>query len=146
MLIENVRIIDPTQEPIEARTGYVQIENGLITHVGETRPGIAGSFIIIDGSDKYLIPGLIDSHTHLANVAGLNGGLKRKHPEFAEEYFRQLPKSYLYFGYTTVVDTNRHSPRILEQIQNAPVKPHILTCGEQLEVMNGFMMAENSQN
>jgi hypothetical protein len=43
-------------------------------------------------------------------------------PEVGKEYFKQLPRSYLYFGYTTVVDLGvAVDPQKLEDFQRAPV-------------------------
>lgn len=40
------------------------IENGIIIHLGENQL-VEKKVVIIDGTNKYLIPGLIDSHVHL---------------------------------------------------------------------------------
>jgi hypothetical protein len=40
------------------------IENGKIIRLGENQL-VGNNVVIIDGTDKYLIPGLIDSHVHL---------------------------------------------------------------------------------
>lgn len=141
-LIENITVISPGPTRTEVYKGYVLINRDSITYAGTSRPAVDRKAGLIDGSGKFLIPGLIDSHTHLANVAGLNGRLSRKYPSFVDAYYRQLPKSYLYFGYTTLIDVNNHSPAVIKRLLGESVRPQILTCGEQLEVMNGFMMAE----
>ena len=64
-------------------------------------------------------------------------------PELANSYYEQLPNSYLYFGYTTLIDPNNYNPRIIKQIKDKEIKPDIYTCGEQVKVMNDFMMAED---
>lgn len=142
ILIRNVSVIDTERETPRIVKGNVVIRNGLISYVGKKRPAVSEAASVIDGKGKFLIPSLIDSHTHLANIAGLNWKQKDKYPELARAYYRQLPRSYLYFGYTTLIDVNNHSPDILEPILKQTVRPEIQTCGEQLEVMNGFMMAE----
>ena len=43
---------------------FVIIKNGKIIHVGENQPNVKNA-VMIDGTNKYLIPGLIDSHVHL---------------------------------------------------------------------------------
>ncbi|MCO6511902.1 MAG: amidohydrolase family protein [Aridibacter famidurans] len=143
LLIRDVTVLDPASEPIRPFQASVLIRQGRIVFIG-SKSGLKGANAarVIDGRGRYLIPGLIDSHTHLANVAGLNRGLAKRHSDLVREYRRQLPRSYLYFGYTTVIDVNVHSPEILEQIKEAPVRPEVLTCGQQVEVLNGFMMAE----
>lgn len=49
--------------------GAIAVENGLITHVGDTAELLAGlslpEYQVIDCSGKCVMPGFIDSHTHL---------------------------------------------------------------------------------
>lgn len=142
ILMENVTVINPLASRIEVFKGHVVIQNQAISYVGTKRPAVSKDVQRIDGKGKFVIPGLIDSHVHLANIAGMNGKFVRKYPELAESYYRQMPRSYLYFGYTTLIDLNNHSPKSLDSILAASIRPEILTCGEQVEVMNGFMMAE----
>ncbi len=144
ILIENVSVINPLANGIEVFKGHVLIQNQTISYVGTKRPTVSKDVQRIDGKGKFVIPGLIDSHVHLANIAGMNGKFVRKYPELAESYYRQMPRSYLYFGYTTLIDLNNHSPKTLDAILAASIRPEILTCGEQIEVMNGFMMAETN--
>ncbi len=73
------------------------MEDDKIASVGDKKPEGIGNYIELDGTGKYLFPGLIDSHVHLSNSAGLNGPLKKKCPEWVELYYNQLPKSYLKF-------------------------------------------------
>ena len=141
IIIEQITIISPERSGIRRLVGNVVVKDGVIAFVGAGIPEDFDGLKRIDGKGKFLIPGLIDSHTHLSNVAGMNGQYQRKYPKMASAYYRQLPSSYLYFGYTTLVDVNNHSPKRLDSILSTPVRPEIITCGEQLEVMNGFMMA-----
>src|SRR5687767_8049238 len=65
LAIENVTVIDATGVP--ARPGMtVLIERDRITSVQPSNRGIPRNARRIDGSDKYLIPGLWDMHTHLS--------------------------------------------------------------------------------
>ena len=64
---------------------------------------------------KFIIAGLMDSHVHLVNTAGFNGKLKNKYPKLLESYFEQLPKSYLYHGFTTLVDVNNYNPELVSK-------------------------------
>lgn len=66
ILINNVQIFNGKDE--KTITGNVLIENNLITKIS-TAPiptNKSGDTKIIDGKGKYLIPGLIDNHVHLA--------------------------------------------------------------------------------
>lgn len=143
--IKNVTIISPETEDIEPYVGHVIIDNNSIKHVGVEKPRLSGDFKAVEASGKYIIPGLIDSHVHLGYVAGLSTRLARQHKKIAESYFNQLPKSYLYFGYTTLIDPNNFNPDLIAQIQNSEVRPDIYTCGQQVKVMNDVFMAEDTQ-
>ena len=58
-----------------------------------------------------LIPGLIDGHTHLAMAAGLPLPVPPEQIRSLEAaYAEQLPRSYLYSGFTTVIDPGDEHP------------------------------------
>jgi imidazolonepropionase-like amidohydrolase len=66
--IRNVTVITMTSDaPVRAAT--VLVRDGRITAVGPAVPVPAGTRII-DGSNKFLIPGLTDMHTHLLSDGG----------------------------------------------------------------------------
>ena len=141
LLIENVTIISADQNGIvEKYIGHVLLDDEVVLYSGKEKPAISGNVKIIPGEGKFIIPGLIDSHVHLANVAGMTWRNQRDHPELSESYFNQLPKSYLYYGYTTIIDVNNYAPDIVEKIKGRAVRPDIYTCGRQVQVMNDFMM------
>ena len=73
--------------------GFVLFEGERIVYVGEEKPEGLGNHKELDGKGKFLIPGLIDSHVHLANTAGFTEQLKKKYPELVDAYFEQLPRS-----------------------------------------------------
>lgn len=62
MLIKNGRVIDPSQM-IDDTLDLI-VENGLIKEIGKGLAAPAG-FEIVDASDMYVVPGLIDMHVHL---------------------------------------------------------------------------------
>lgn len=39
------------------------------------------------------------------------------------KYFKQLPRSYLYFGYTTLVDLAVVDHQVLDDFRQAPIRP-----------------------
>lgn len=48
----------------------VVVENGVINYVGAVdNSRIPGNAVIIDGQSRYLMPGMVDAHTHLAEIA-----------------------------------------------------------------------------
>jgi hypothetical protein len=61
-------------------------------------------------------------------------------PAIVDAYFRALPRSYLYFGFTTVVDLNVVDRARVEAVRRADVGPLVLDCGNGLAVANGYPM------
>jgi len=142
--ITNVTIVPTENDTIVPYLGNLVVDKDSIVHVGAGEIKVVGNFKKLDAKGKYVIPGLIDSHVHLSSIAGMSYKQVRQFPELAKSYFKQLPNSYLYFGYTTLIDPNNYNPKIMERIKNSAVSPRIYTCGEQVKVMNDFMMAEDS--
>jgi imidazolonepropionase-like amidohydrolase len=62
-------------------------------------------------------------------------------PELADAYYEQLPRSYLYFGFTTVVDLNVTNREAVERVRSAELGPTVLDCGNALVLANGYPMA-----
>jgi imidazolonepropionase-like amidohydrolase len=106
--IEHVAVVSPERSrPLRDVT--VSIRNDQIVSISRgTSPlsrgssGIAAE--IINGNGLYLAPGLIDSHVHTNELPGMELLQERAHPEIARAVREQVPRSYLYFGYTTLID------------------------------------------
>ncbi len=61
----NVNVIPMDRERVLANQTVV-IKNGLIAEIGDAKKlKLPGGVVLIDGTGKYLIPGLVDMHTHL---------------------------------------------------------------------------------
>jgi imidazolonepropionase-like amidohydrolase len=126
--------------------GNVVIEDGRIVSV-ERRKGTkkpAGA-IVVSGKGQFLIPGLIDSHVHLASIPGvqyeMSFGRDAAKSVMINEYLKQLPRSYLYFGYTTLVDLAVVDRRVLDEFRQAPLHPDLYDCGQSLPIANGYPMS-----
>lgn len=102
-IINNITIISADDNKVNSFLGYVVIDGDKIIYADSIKPHLDGAYQKVNGKGKFLIPGLMDSHVHLANTAGLNGQLKNKYPDIVDAYFEQLPRSYLYHGFTTLV-------------------------------------------
>ncbi len=63
LVINNVNVLTPDSERFLANQ-TVAIEDGVIVSVGQ-EPEDLGRYRAVDGSGKYLIPGLADTHVHL---------------------------------------------------------------------------------
>ena len=143
--ITDVTIISP-ENLDHLSTGTVVIENGRILRIdssntGTARPKPAAGTTIISGKGQYLIPGLIDSHVHLAMVPGMSTDQRAGKEQMLDAYYRQLPRSYLYYGYTTVVDLAVYSEKILEDFRNTPLHPDLYHCGPPIPIANGYPMS-----
>lgn len=143
--ITDVTIISP-ENLDHIGTGSVLIENGRITRVERgPAPKKAAGATVVSGKGLFLIPGLIDSHVHLASVPGMSFDVSLspagEQPPMVKRYLEQMPRSYLYFGYTTLVDLAVVSPRVLEKFRQAPLHPDLYDCGESLPLANGYPMS-----
>jgi imidazolonepropionase-like amidohydrolase len=139
--ITDVVIVSPESLDHVAK-GSVLIENGRIARVERSKKAKkpAGA-TVVSGNGQYLIPGLIDSHVHLASVPGMSFDQSEGKQKMLQEYFQQLPRSYLYFGYTTLVDLAVVSPQVLEDFRQAPLHPDLYDCGGSLPFANGYPMS-----
>jgi imidazolonepropionase-like amidohydrolase len=140
ILIQNITIISPEKEkPLE--NGYVLIVGKKIIDAGQGNPQPPSKGVkIIDGTGKFLIPGLIDSHVHLVSIPGLGFRHRQKSPDLVTAYFKQMPRSYLYFGYTTLIDMGSADHDLIARINKAAVHPDIYHCDASLPMANGYPM------
>ena len=68
----NARVIPIVGQPIE--NGIVLIQNGKISAVGDARAvRLSSDVTIIDAKGKVIMPGLIDSHSHIGEGSGGDG-------------------------------------------------------------------------
>lgn len=140
MWITDVTIISPENlDHIEK--GSVLIENGRIVRIERKKVAKKTGATVVSGKGQFLIPGLIDSHVHLASVPGMDFTQPGATPEIIKEYFKQLPRSYLYYGYTTLVDLAVVDRQVLDDFKQAPLHPDLYDCGESLPFANGYPMS-----
>lgn len=126
LLIRDVRIVSPEHDrPLPS--AQVRVRDGRIIEIS-TAPLDAAGARVIEGRGRYLVPGLIDSHVHLNHATGLK---RRYTPDFDRlyrEFQRQQPRSFLYFGYTTVIENNG-DPAADRIFDTAPLHPRREHCG-----------------
>jgi len=138
LLIRQITVISADANNIHRFEADVLLKNGKIAAISapnlQVQPGIKS----FNGRGKFLIPGLIDSHVHLANIAGMHWGEQRKQPKLVSAYLNQLPKSYLYHGFTTLIDLNNYKPSLVASVAAAVPAPRVLHCGPQLQLLNDF--------
>ena len=139
--ITNVTIVSP-EALNHVVKGSVLIEGGRIVRVERKQNVRAPTGAkVVSGGGGFLIPGLIDSHVHLASIPGMGFDQRGANAEMVKNYYKQLPRSYLYFGYTTVVDLMVVDHQMLKDFREAPLHPDTYDCGEALIFANGYPMS-----
>ena len=112
LLIANTTVVDVENKKL-LPSRDVWIQNGIITAVGHKIKAPAGTQVF-DGSGKYLIPGLVDTHVHFFQSGGVYTRPDildlRKFKPYAEEIawthlnMENILRRYARVGITTVVD------------------------------------------
>lgn len=109
LIIRNVTIVSPEQVSIATKQDVV-IDQGRITQIGNSLTVSAQR--TIDGTSLFLAPGLIDSHTHLGGVPGMTYPQMQANLDIVNAASAQIPRSYLYHGFTTVIDLHADANEI----------------------------------
>lgn len=136
IVIEDVTLISPErQAPL--LHAVVVIRDGRIAEIG-THLSAGPHAKRIVGHDRFLIPGLIDSHVHAGHSAALDGDAIEAHLELWAAYRAQVPRAYLAFGFTSVVDLDL-TPRDQAWFESTPLHPRFYSCGEGIKVAGGYM-------
>lgn len=130
LLIENVTVLSPERDA--ALAGYsVLIEDGRITALSSLPLTVEDGVAVVDGTGRFLTPGLMDSHHHVSFVPGMGAigvGVTADNPELTAAYIEQQPRSLLYHGVTQILDP---SPlNAWPQFEGQPVRPDFFRCGE----------------
>lgn len=92
---------------------------------------------VIDAAGQFLIPGLIDSHVHLQGIPGYRPA--DEPPAWLAAAEAQLPRSYLYFGFTTLLDL-ASTPATMESWRRQPLVPDTYFCGA-VSIVNGYPLS-----
>lgn len=89
----------------------------------------------IDATGQFLIPGLMDSHTHLNTMPGFT--LKTKNAkQMHQRYHQRQGINYLYYGVTQVVDP-ANTLRGIEKFRANGITPDAFFCGA-MPIFNGY--------
>jgi imidazolonepropionase-like amidohydrolase len=136
ILIQNVTLISPERDAPMPHAD-VLLQNGKIAKIG-TNLTVRSQSRRVEGSGQFLIPGLIDSHVHVGHSAALDDDAIDAHPELWTAYREQVPRAYLAFGFTSVVDLDL-KPADQRWFLGAPWHPHLYSCGAGIKVAGGYM-------
>ncbi len=157
LIIRNTTVADVEGKRLVAAQD-VLAENGKITAIGKKLKAPAGSQEI-DGSGKYLIPGLVDAHIHFFQSGGLytrpDAIDLRKEKPYEEEIhwvhnnMEAFLRRYTRAGITTVIDVgaNEHFLQQRDSFKNKTYSPAIYMTGPLLttyepEVFKGLKNEE----
>jgi imidazolonepropionase-like amidohydrolase len=132
--ITRVTIVSPERKaPLPDTT--VTIRDGRIAAI-TTGATVGGGVPTLDGKGLYLTPGLIDSHVHLGGVPGMNEAQEAKYPGIVRSVDVQTPRSYLLYGFTTLVNLFS-TPKEMARWKAQPIVPDTYFCGGA-PLMDGY--------
>jgi len=136
VIIQNVTLISPERVAPLLHADVV-LHHGRIAEIGTNlvpRPHARR----IDGRGRFLVPGLIDSHVHVGHSAALDDDAIDAHPDLWSAYRAQVPRAYLAFGFTSVVDLDL-TPDDQAWFEGTPLHPRFYSCGKGIKVAGGYM-------
>jgi imidazolonepropionase-like amidohydrolase len=142
LVIEHVTVISPERsEPLQNAT--VTVHAGRIAAVagggsGRSPTRSSAAARALDGHGLFLIPGLIDSHVHLYSIPGMTDAQETAHPDIARAARAQIPRSYLYFGFTTLIDLISE-PQAMRRWKSHGPAPDSYFCGGAA-LLDGYPM------
>lgn len=137
--IENVTIVSP-ESTREIDSVTVTIHDGRIQGISSMASAAPPSGPTpvqrLDGTNLYLMPGLIDSHVHLGGIPGMTDEQEKAYPDIARAARDQFPRSYLYSGFTTLIDLISTPEEMARWKSHDPV-PDTYFCGGAV-LMDGY--------
>ncbi len=139
LLIRNVILLSPERDK-PVRNLDVLVQGGYIREIAENIENKIG-VKVLEADGLYLTPGLIDSHVHLYHATGLKRRYTENFDSLYETYLKQEPRSFLYFGYTSVIELNAN-PEANQKFEAASQHPRLFHCGHGLVLDDGYMALE----
>lgn len=136
VLIINANVVEVESMTLKPEMN-VLIEGGRIKKIGKLE-GVKAE-TVIDAQRAFLVPGLIDSHTHLGGIPGMDYQQMQANPELVSEAGAQIPRAYLYHGFTTVVDLHGDAER-MKSWNSLALRPQAYFCGGA-PLMDGYPMS-----
>ncbi len=138
--INHVTIVSP-ERANAIHGGWVRVHDGRIVAIskgGGAAPASSKDTITIDGSGLFLTPGLIDSHVHLGAIPGMTTEQEAQHPDIARAARDQIPRSYLLYGFTSLIDLIS-TPQDMQRWKAHGLVPDTYFCGGAA-LMDGYSM------
>ena len=133
MILNNCRLIGELSDGIDCENGYVEIQDGKITDVGESLSSAGQD--VVDCGGMTLLPGLIDLHTHITLMSKVAVDAVGDSMQVLVDAASQA-KRFLDHGFTTIRDCgsiDRSAIYVKRMIDNGLFQgPTILACGNTL--------------
>ncbi|KXI26746.1 amidohydrolase family protein [Paraglaciecola hydrolytica] len=139
LAIVNTSIISPERNEILANS-VVLLRAGRIAAI-VPKASKYNAANTLDGNGQYLLPGLIDSHVHLYHATGLKPRYTDHFDKLYAAYMQQMPRSYLYHGFTTIIETNADQ-ETNDNFSKIDIRPDLAHCGAGLVLSDGYMASE----
>src|SRR5216684_1799199 len=139
--IEHVTIVSP-ERVSPMRDALVRVHDGRIVAISRSSGATAHSStdtIAMDGSGLFLAPGLIDSHVHLGAIPGMTPEQEATRPEIIRAAREQIPRSFLLYGFTTLIDLVS-TPEEIARWKAQEVVPDTYFCGAAA-LLDGYPMS-----
>jgi imidazolonepropionase-like amidohydrolase len=134
--VQHVTLIDGRHAP--RRDMSVVVENGRFGEILPTAIAGAPHGKVINGTGKYLMPGIVNTHVH---VRGFVPGPDSNDPASVRKADEAVLAGYLYCGVTTIVDLANRAERILplraDERAGRIQSPHIYASGRAITVPGG---------
>lgn len=146
VLFTNVRVFDGGGET--PFTGEVLVQGNRIARVTQSSAGARSQLVfgakVVDGAGAFLMPGMIEAHTHFSwNDQPNLESIQRMPPEEHILWCAQVAEKYLDMGWTSCVGAASAKPRLDVVIRNAindgTIKgPRYLAASQEITVPGGL--------
>lgn len=134
LLIRGAYVISADAQ-ISRKPANVLLEQGRIKAIGSQEYPATKT---LDAQGQYLIPGLIDTHVHLDGVPGFTPSNDTESAIY-QQALAQIPRSYLYFGFTSLLDL-ASTPEAINQWNSQPLAPQADFCAP-VPIPGGYPIA-----
>jgi imidazolonepropionase-like amidohydrolase len=146
VMFSNVRVFDGGGDA--PFTGDVLVQDNKISRVVKTSHGARSALVagaqVIDGAGAFLMPGMVESHTHFSwnNQPSLDA-IQRMPPEEHILWCAEVATRYLDMGWTSCVGAAAAKPRLDVVIRNAIndgtiIGPRYLAASQEITVPGGL--------
>lgn len=126
---DRIVAIEPSANAARANAAGANAgDSGTTRNSSNSADGKSANPAVIDGTGLYLAPGLIDSHVHTSDPPGIGDAQAKANPQMVRALREQAPRSYLLYGYTTLIDLIS-TPAHVAAWNAQPVRPDLYFCG-----------------